>query len=400
MTENGKSALDQALDKLTPEEKKRLAEQAVKVDQRSSYTANNGIIEPLHYHDAVVPKMYGALDLMAMDVPPMQWIIDGVLPVGITHFAGKEKSFKSFAALGLCAAASRGAEYLGFDVKRSEALLFDLESSELRPHNRIKSMQGSVPINNDYYIITGNNLKDEDDIPITLDNGFTDTLRAILNEHEKINLVVIDVFNRIRSKRKNGEDFYSWDYRDVTQLKAVADAYGIAIVIVNHIVKSAGLYKDDFDTMRGAGINAAVDCIWLLKKDSNSDYSGTLKIKGRDVESQEYEIQFDSNSMIWTRRRTESDILKDRLRKSYELSNIRQTVAALTTYRVTWTGTASELIQASYKTNTAIGVNAKQLGMDLKKYEHLLREDGFTFYKMSKKYTFTNKNHSNNNKKS
>lgn len=353
-------------------------------------------MELLERHGIHLPKMYGALELASMDLPPTKWVVKGVLPVGVTHFAGKEKTFKSFAVLGLCIAVVNGSDYLNFSTEKCEALYFDLESSESRPHDRLNLIARTMPLSDDCHIVTRNNLKNEDNIPQTLDTGFADTLGAILELNKNIRLVVIDVFSKIRSKRRSGEDTYSWDYRDVSRLKDVADQHDAAIVIVNHTVKGE-IYDDDFDAARGSGVNAAVDCIWILKRDKNSERSGVLKIKGRDVESQEYAIQFDTGSYAWRRYDTAEEVLLSQLRREYERSNIRQTLDALTIYSATWTGSPSEMTKASFKANAPIAFEPKQLGMALQKYEALLREDGYTFIKQREAkgtvYRFTNNNH-------
>lgn len=377
-------ALDKVLDKLPAEEQRRIAEAAAHSrthsDQKSVF----------------VPKVYGALELLCMDVPPVRWVIKNVLPVGVTHFAGKEKSFKSFAALGLCMAASSGREYLGFRTNKCESLYFDLESSETRPRERMKLMSGELPVNsNDCKIITGNNLVDQTGKPVTLNNGFDETLAALLELNPGVRLVVIDVFGRIRSKR-GADDGYTWDYRDVGKLKKIADSFGVAIIIINHVVKSS-VYSDSFDNARGSGINAAVDCMWMLEKDDRSEYSGKLKIKGRDLEPQEYNIFFDKSAYVWKRSGTREEEEKKILRSVYLKTNILQTLEAVTKYSAVWQGKPSELIKCSYKTDTPIADDPKQLGMDLKKYEQLLRDDGFTFVKLGKEYRITNNNHTYKN---
>ena len=346
-----------------------------------------------------LPKMYGALELANMDFPENDWIISDILMPGVTHFAGKEKMFKSFAALGLCVAAANGDRYLGFVPKANiECLYFDLESDEKRPSKRLKLMRKALTLTNRCYVITDremvtdvNGKKER----CTLDNEhnyFPDMLREILNAYPDIKIVVIDVFKKIRSARRKNEREYDHDYRDVGLLKEIADEYNIAIILINHVVKSNKLYDDDMDMARGSGINAAADCNWLLKADT--DKSGFLKIKGRDVESQEYEIYFDDTDFIWRRtvtRATEEIIAK---RKKYLDTNILQTLQVLMKITPTWSGKLSQLIEASRKTGTPIPAEPKQLGMDLKQYEDLLKADGFTFIRdpSDKAYTFTNNN--------
>ena len=364
--------------------------------RRHLVSVDNGIIKPMAPIDPAdqddnmtIIKTIGAAELLEMDIPPMRWVADKVLPVGVIHFAGKEKLFKSFFALGMCLAFSGGQPYLDFQpVGDFESLYIDLESTERRPRDRIRSMEEAIQATDKCHILTANNLCDREGGPLTLDNNFTDALARILEDNRRIRLVVVDVFRKIRSRRQRNEDDYSWDYRDVGKLKEVADQYDVAIILISHVVKGE-IYQDDFDNARGAGINAAADCLWILSKNKNAERSATLKIKGRDVEPQEFEITFNTDTFCWERvEPTESALKKD-----YRRSNIPETLEVITQF-ASWTGLASELITVSCQAGTPIAVDAKQLGMDLNRFEALLREDGYTFVRKTVRkgvqYTFTN----------
>ncbi len=47
------------------------------------------------------PHTFTAAELMAAELPPVRWAVPGIVPEGVTLFAGKPKLGKSWAALGL-----------------------------------------------------------------------------------------------------------------------------------------------------------------------------------------------------------------------------------------------------------------------------------------------------------
>lgn len=49
-----------------------------------------------------LPKAISAEELLSTPLPPVKWIIPGLLPAGLALFAGPSKAGKSWLALWLC----------------------------------------------------------------------------------------------------------------------------------------------------------------------------------------------------------------------------------------------------------------------------------------------------------
>lgn len=67
-----------------------------------------------------------------------------------------------------------------------------------------------------------------------LPQGGAERIGAWLDAHRDARLVIIDVFTRVRGPKLRDDGAYDADYRAVAQAKAIADAYGVAVLLVAH----------------------------------------------------------------------------------------------------------------------------------------------------------------------
>lgn len=51
---------------------------------------------------------------------PIDWLVDKILPVGLSILGAPSKYYKSYMALGLCVAICQGAKFLGYDMLEQE----------------------------------------------------------------------------------------------------------------------------------------------------------------------------------------------------------------------------------------------------------------------------------------
>jgi RecA-family ATPase len=87
------------------------------------------------------PATFTAAELMAMELPPVRWVIPDILPEGVTFLAGKPKMGKSWMALGLGIAVATGGVALGTkQVEQGEVLYLALEDNRRRIHNRLNKL--------------------------------------------------------------------------------------------------------------------------------------------------------------------------------------------------------------------------------------------------------------------
>jgi len=79
-----------------------------------------------------------ARELYAKALPPQQWIIPDILPVGETLFIGRGKDGKSLLVWNLCLAVATGGKALSaYDVEEGDVLYLALEDGERRAQQRL-----------------------------------------------------------------------------------------------------------------------------------------------------------------------------------------------------------------------------------------------------------------------
>jgi hypothetical protein len=85
------------------------------------------------------PHTFTAAELMAMDLPPVRWVVPDILPEGVTLLAGKVKMGKSWMCLGLCVAVGSGGVALGTRrVEQGEVLYLALDvCCQVYAHNSL-----------------------------------------------------------------------------------------------------------------------------------------------------------------------------------------------------------------------------------------------------------------------
>ena len=84
-----------------------------------------------------LPKTITASALLATPIPPVKWIIPGLLPAGLAIFAGPSKAGKSWLTLWLCLQISQGKSVWGREIEPRTVLYFSLEDTLSRLQERL-----------------------------------------------------------------------------------------------------------------------------------------------------------------------------------------------------------------------------------------------------------------------
>jgi AAA domain len=236
-----------------------------------------------------IPETVTAADLMASELPPVRWVVRGVLPEGVTLLAGKPKLGKSWLALGLCVAVAAGGVALGTrQVELGDVLYLALEDNRRRLQKRLdKMLCGPAP----------KGLEIATAWP-KLDEGGVEALRAWLREHPDARLVAVDTLAKIRP-RTRGQNVYQEDYAALEELLPLAAEHEVAIVVVHHTRKMAA--ADPLDEISGStGLTGGVDGVLVLKRDRGKA-DAVLLVDGRDIEEPaEYALKWDAEIAGWT----------------------------------------------------------------------------------------------------
>jgi predicted transcriptional regulator len=237
-------------------------------------------------HTTTGPKT--AEDLMSTVFDPIKWVVSNYITEGCTLLVGRPKLGKSWLALQTALAVSTGGNVLGEKCEMGDALYCALEDNERRLHERIRKLtQGGERK-------CLSRLTYTTEMP-RLDKGAISYLKEWLQNVPHPRLIIIDCLAMIRSPAVTSKQtIYDADYSAVKDLRALANKYHVAIIVVHHDRKAEA--ADAFDTVSGTlGLTGAADSIIVLQKECDGV---VLLAKGRDIPSIEKALEFESGR--WT----------------------------------------------------------------------------------------------------
>ena len=222
-------------------------------------------------------------------------LIDGLLQRGTYLFVGSPKVGKSFMMAQLAYHISTGTPLWNYPVRKGTVLYLALEDDYRRLQERSYRMFGTAENESLFFSVSAGQLG----------SGLDEQLTNFLREHPGTSLIIIDTLQKVREV---GGDNYSYanDYQIITRLKALADRYGICLLLVHHTRKQQS--DDKFDMISGTnGLSGAADGAFLLQKEKRTDGSAVLDVAGRDQQDQRFYLTRDKERLIWTLERTETE---------------------------------------------------------------------------------------------
>jgi hypothetical protein len=259
--------------------------------------------------DKMLGTVLTASEVLATDWGQLGWIVDGVIPEGLTVFAGQSKIGKSWFLLQMAICVAMCRRFLkSFETSKYEILYIALEDNERRMKSRLQRLK----------------LKVNDGLKII--HTWTDQWDALdyfLENNPLVKVVIIDTWGRfVTGVCKDGND-----YAETTELAAnlhnLARKHKAAIIAVTHTKK--GTQGGDWidDAIGSKALVAVADTIIKLSRDRN-EKEGTLYLTGRDVEEKEFTLEHDDN---WLWHLSESQGLTQNQRKI--LKRLKESSVAL-----------------------------------------------------------------------
>jgi hypothetical protein len=219
---------------------------------------------------------------------PVKFVVPGYIVEGLTLFCGKPKAGKSWLMLHAALAVSRGGFTLGeVHCTEGDALYLALEDNWRRLQRRLRKLLGNEPAPKRLTLVT--------EIPRLAEGGLK-LIRDWIERAKKPRLVVVDVLAKVRDRSRKDQGLYDADYTAMQGLKALADEFGVAVVVVHHLRKLDA--DDPLDQVSGTtGLAGAADSVLVLHK---SNIGTALKGRGRDLEEIDKAILFNKNACVWT----------------------------------------------------------------------------------------------------
>jgi len=257
--------------------------------RRSSSQGAAGALKPL--------EIISFADLTQMNIPEPRWIVDRLIPEGLTILGGHPKIGKSWLVQHLSLAVAAGGFALGaFRCEQGSVLHLALEDTPRRFQKRMLMMlHGAAPPRDAYFVNGCPAFSADDRHP-----GGLDHIQKWLEDHHRdCRLIVIDTLQKIRPRGQSRENLYMREYRELEPLQTIAGRYGIAIICVTHL--NQGEHADPLSGFQGsAAIPGTADTSMRLDRTDRAEADATLFITGRDVEAQRGALRFDRATGLWS----------------------------------------------------------------------------------------------------
>jgi len=238
--------------------------------------------------------------LLETNFPDPVWIIDNIIPEGLTLLAAPVKIGKSWLALDIASTLATGGLILGdTPVEPGKVLALFLEDTPRRLKNRL-AKQGRTPSEH-CHIFTSWATGAE----------ALEWVLLFLEKHMEVKLIIIDTLGRFASFRDSNDYGETTDF--MAKIKRIADDFNIAIVMLHHVKKA---FQDDFthQVLGSTGIVGAVDTIITITR-KRGEFDAILEITGRDVEEKKLAVKFDRSCCRWEIVGDASEVMDTRQRQ-------------------------------------------------------------------------------------
>lgn len=262
--------------------------------------------------------------LLDAHLPPLQFVIDDILPQGLYLLAGNPKVGKSWLSLLFSRQVSAGGAVWGRKAVQGAVLYLALEDSLARLQARFRLYadggEGSAHL---HFAVRSRTLRD----------GLTAQIDDFIGRHPDTRLVIIDTMQHVRGNATDKNPYVN-DYNDMGILREITSRHDIALLLVTHTRK-----MDDPDPLNrisgSTGLVGAVDGVFILEKEERTANVGKLTVVGRDTEGFVFQLEFDPASCQW--------LLVEEVPALEKPDPLFPFLIAFMADRPGWSGTATEL---------------------------------------------------------
>ena len=253
------------------------------------------------------------------------FVVDGLIPTGLSLFCGSQKIGKSWLMLKLCLCVSQGIPLWDMRTLEGDVLYLCLEDTFCRIQDRLFRLTDEASGRLHFAVAS-----------CKLSDGLIVQLEDYLKAYPDSRLVVIDTLQKICTASK--DNAYANDYGDISLLKNFADRHSLSVVVVHHIRKQND--SDVFNKVSGTtGLTGSADATFVLEKESRASDTAKLFVTGRDTPYQELTLRFRDCSWELVKRQTQEQLA------AAEIPPVLFRVVSFMQDRKEWSGTATELLE-------------------------------------------------------
>ena len=223
--------------------------------------------------------------LMDQTFDPPKWVIEDLIPEGLTVLAGAPKIGKSWLSLQIANAVATGEPLFGRKASKQEGVfVLALEDNPRRLQLRMDKGKFKPSKQLNFAV----------EFPLG-PRG----LAEYLNQNNDIKLVIIDtlaIFLPAQSNR--GQNAYDSDVGRMRQLHSIVKNMNVSIIVIHHDKQSEE--GDWANKISGSsGIIGTADTLMRLSVTKRGSKEGNLQVTGRDVEDVELSLKLEESLMHW-----------------------------------------------------------------------------------------------------
>jgi len=259
-------------------------------------------------------KIYSAPQLLSLNLKTPDWLIDGILPPGLTLFAALPKVGKSFFALEmlLCLTSRKIFPGCSMAPKKTKAIYLSLEDPLYIVRDRLKAMCDAFGIKH-----PPENLLIPDHRAFTDEKIAVRFLEDLLARHHPDFIVIDTLAAFIGGKVPKNNDYFGWISKG-HGLRGMFEEAACSTLIIHHSNKNE--LRDGIDPiqaiMGSGGLPASVDNILFLAKKKQK--TRNLHIEGKQALKTVIGLKFD-NGMFQVVDNPELAQLAGRARQVYNV---------------------------------------------------------------------------------
>lgn len=322
-------------------------------------------------------NIISAADLQRANFPAAKYLVEDLLPAGVSILAAAPKSGKSWFGLLLGLKIAAGEMFLQHQTRQAGVLYLSLEDTRRRLQERMNKLLDNAPAPLWFYFSTET---------ITLEDGLLELLDEHIRQHPETKLIIIDTFQKIRGQGLHGERWYDHDYREAGSVKAFADKRGVSVLFVHHTSKTKDK-GDPFNEISGTnGISGTMDTMFVLQKKARPSKEAQLYVTGRDVEQDELVIRLNEATCRWELVGHADELAELERLENYQASPIVKTIRALLdeSPEKRWKGFAKNLLKECERLfEMPIEKSPQQVSKELCLFKDLLLEQDGIIYTTS-----------------
>lgn len=252
------------------------------------------------------------------------FVVDGLIPTGLSLFCGSQKIGKSWLMLKLCLCVSQGLPLWDMPTKEGDVLYLCLEDTFFRIQDRLFRLTDEANRKLHFAVAS-----------CKLSDGLMVQLEDYLKVYPDSRLIVIDTLQKIRTASK--DNAYANDYGDISLIKDFADRHSLSVVVVHHIRKQND--SDVFNQVSGTtGLTGSADATFVLEKETRASDTAKLFCVGRDIEYQEFTLRFRECSWELVERKGQQQLAEE------TVPPVLFRLVSFLRDKQYWSGTATELL--------------------------------------------------------